>query len=115
MEKRPNLDVMSLYRAVGVDEFYSIMQTGHFSLNPDNAVNVKYFGVDYEETLAFASKIQFMDIVAVVEVGVLRDILLRIGDFTQVDTFLFKKGTVIIQAENLDEFNGAIKYIVQKY
>jgi len=45
----------------------------------------------------------------------MRYTLLRIGDFTQVDAFLFKKGTVIIHAENLDEFNGAVKYVLQRY
>ena len=95
--------VISLYRAVCAEEFYSIMQTREFSLPPDKSTTVKYFGVDYDETLLFANKIQFVDIVAVIEVAISHDILIDIADFTHVDTFLFKHGTVIIQSENLSD------------
>ena len=103
--------VVRLFRAVSADEFYSIMESKQFSLPPDMSTKVKYFGVDYNETVEFANKIQLIDIVAVVEVGVSNEILIQIGDFTHVDVFLFKKGTVIIQAKDLCVFNNAIKYI----
>jgi hypothetical protein len=107
--------LVSLFRAVNADEFYSIVQSKQFSLPPNKSTNVKYFGVDYDETVKFANLIQFIDIVAVVEVGVPHNILLKIGDFTHVDTFLFKKGTVIIQSEHLDEFNSNIKYVKHRF
>jgi hypothetical protein len=110
-----NNGIVRLFRAVSSDEFYSIMQSKKFALLSDKTTSVKYFGVDYNETVEFANKIQLIDIVAVVEVGVLHDTLLQIGDFTHVDTFLFKKGTVIIQEENLDDFNNAIKYIEHRF
>jgi hypothetical protein len=91
------------------------MQSKLFSLPISKVSNVKYFGVDYEETVAFANKIQLIDIVAIIEAGVLYDTLLRIGDFTHVDSFLFKKGTIIIQAEDLHEFNKAVQYIEHRY
>ena len=46
--------------------------------------------------------------------GVSHDILLQIGDFTHVDVFLFKKGTVIIQADDINDFNNAVRYIEHK-
>ena len=106
-----NNGIVRLFRAVSADEFYSIMESMRFSLPPDRSTNVKYFGVDYNETVEFANIIQFIDIVAVIEVGVSHEILLQVGDFTHVDVFLFTKGTVIIQAEDLCVFNNAIKYI----
>ena len=107
-------NIVCLFRAVGDVEFYSIMRTKQFSIHPKGA-HVKYFGLDYEETLAFANKIANIDVTAIIEVTVLRDVLERIGDFTQVDSFLFKGGTVEIQSEDLDEFNLAIQQIEQKY
>ena len=100
-----------LYRAVSSDELYSIMQLNQFTLSPMNTGNVKYFGVDLNETVAFANISNLIDLVAVFEIGILLETLLTIGDFTHVDTFIFKKGTVIIQKENLKYFNKAIKYI----
>jgi len=90
------------------------MESKRFSLPPDKSTNVKYFGVDYSETVEFADLIQFIDIVAVIEVSVSYEKLLQIGDFTHVDVFLFKKGTVIIHTEDLNDFNNAIKYIEHK-
>jgi hypothetical protein len=109
-----NNGVTRLFRAVSADEFYSVMESKQFALPPDKSTSVKYFGVDYNETVEFADKIQLIDIVAIVEVGISHEILLQIGDFTHVDAYLFKSGTVIIQSENLDEFNNIVKYIEHK-
>ena len=108
-----NEDILRLFRAVGVEEFYLIMTTNCFACHP-NGVSVKYFGVDFEETLNFADKAINIELVAVVEVGVLRDVVMNIADFTHVDRFLFKSGTVEIPAANLSEFNSAIRYIIHK-
>ena len=107
-------NVVHLFRAVGDIEFYSIMRTKQFSVKQEGA-HVKYFGLDYEETLALADKVTNIDATAIVEVAVLRDTLERIGDFTHVDSFLFRSGTVQIQEEDLDEFNRAILLIEQKF
>ena len=114
MEFNGENGIVILYRAMGAEEFYLLMQTRRFALIP-NGIGVKYFGINYEETLAFANKIVSIDIVAVIEVGILRDVLERIGDFTHVDPFLFKKGTVEIQREHLEEFNDAIQFINHRY
>ena len=76
---------------------------------------VKYFGIDFEETLAFANEMINIEIIAVIEVNVSYNTLKRIGDFTYVDPFLFKKGAVEVHHKNLDEFNSAIKYIKHKF
>ena len=113
-EAMQKTDVVCLFRAVGDVEFYSIMRTKQFSIHPKGA-HVKYFGLDYKETLAFADRVTNIDVTAIIEVAVLRDVLDRIGDFTHVDSFIFKSGTVVIQSEDLDEFNRAIQQIEQKY
>ena len=103
-----------LYRAIGADEFYSVMSTKRFALHPKR-VPVKYFGLNFEETLAFANMVINIDIVAVLEIHVDKNILDRVGDFTQVDVFLFKKGTVEIQPENMDEFNESIRTVIHRF
>jgi hypothetical protein len=75
---------ISLYRAVGADEFYSIMQTRRFSV-VEKGVQVKYFGLNFDETLAFANKVINIEIVAIVEVKISTKILTQVGDFTNVD------------------------------
>ena len=103
-----------LFRALGADEFYAVMNTKQFAIHP-KCVPVKYFGLDFDETLTFANMIINIDIVAVLEVIVDKVVLDRIGDFTSVDTFLFKKGTVEIQPENLHEFNQSISDIIHRF
>jgi hypothetical protein len=102
---------MLLYRAVGDKEFFSIMSTSKFSCLP-GGVGVKYFGKNYEETLKFADLIINRNIVAVVEVSIPCGVVRNVGDFINVDPFLFKHGTVEIWEDNLDVFNNAIHSIV---
>ena len=108
----PPFDVISIYRAVGEHELNSLIRTRKFTFW-DRSAEVKYFGLDFEETVQFAHK-AYYDYVAVIEVRVSKDALNRIGDFTCVDTFLFRHGTVEIQPENLDEFNDSIMEIKHK-
>jgi len=102
----------SLYRAVGPDEFYNVMKTGEFSVIP-NGLQAKQFGLSFEETLKFADK--YSDIGAIIEVKVPTSVLNKIGDFTQVDKFIFKNGTVTIQADKLGDFNKIIQELIHKY
>ena len=106
-------ETIKLYRAMGASEFEEVMITKQFSLLKNKA-EVKYFGFDFEETLQFANKAFNVDLVAVVEVSISETILDEIGDFTQVDPYLFKCGTVEIQPQRLDEFNRAIINIIHK-
>lgn len=102
----------SLYRAVGPDEFYDVMKTGEFNVIP-NGLQAKQFGLSFEETLKFADK--YSDIGAIIEVKVPTSVLNKIGDFTQVDKFIFKSGTVTIHADKLGEFNKIIQELIHKY
>ena len=96
-----------LYRAIGFAEFFSVMDTGLFTLRP-NGLESKYFGMDFNETLDFANKAFNIHVVAIVEAVVKKGVLNRVGDFTEVDFSVFKSGTVEIHREHLDEFNDAV-------
>ncbi|WP_334075542.1 MULTISPECIES: hypothetical protein [Paenibacillus] len=102
----------SLYRAVGPKEFYEVMETGKFNVIPEG-LQAKQFGLNFDETLKFADK--FKDIGAIIEVKVPTSQLNKLADFTEVDKFIFKNGTVTIHVDNLDEFNKIIQDISHKY
>ena len=105
-------DITEIFRAVGPDEFYKVMDTGKFDSIP-SAMQAKQFGIDLDETINFAEK--FSDISAVLEVKIPKNILDEIGDLTHVDAFNFKKGTVTIQPDKLDDFNNHIREILHVY
>ena len=101
-----------LYRAVGLEEYYSVIQTNIFTCHPSGA-EVKYFGLDSRETEKFANLIINIDVVAVFEILISNTTLNQIGDFTNVDQFLFTKGTVMIHKADLSNFNKTIISIKQ--
>jgi hypothetical protein len=107
-------DKISLYRAVSSEEFYSIIALSKFTI-PDGGVDAKYFGLNFEETLVFANDNFNNGIVAIFEVTITKKIIEDIGDFTHVDSFIFKSGTVIISAEDLEVFNNSIQELIHKY
>ena len=100
-------ETVRLYRAVGAEELVSIMETRQFALVP-GGVEVKYFGLDFKDTLEFANDSLNNYVAAIVEVEIQKSVLDKIGDFTNVDTIFFKNGTVEIQRSNLFQFNNAI-------
>ena len=102
----------SLYRAVSPDEFDEIMKTGNFSIIPDG-LQAKQFGLSFDETLRYADN--FSDYGAIVEAKVPQSVLDNIADYTPVDPFIFKSGTVTIPFDYIDEFNRAIEDISHKY
>lgn len=71
-------------------------------------VNAKYFGKSFEETLKFANTPIGRTAIAIFEITVDKKIAEKLSDNTEVDPIIFKKGTTIIFAEDLDEFNNAI-------
>ena len=107
-------DSVRIYRAVGFAEFNSIMGTGHFSLRP-NGLESKYFGLDFSETLVFANKVFNIHVAAIVEATVVKSVLDAVGDFTKVDTSVFRGGTVGIHKEHLNIFNNAVLAVKHKY
>ncbi|MEK4852805.1 hypothetical protein NST04_23340 [Paenibacillus sp. FSL H7-0756] len=100
---------ISLFRAVGPEEFYQIFKTGTFEIG-GSGFEAKQFGYTLEETLAFANK--FKDYAAIIEVKISKNALKKLGDFTSVDPFIFKSGTVTITLEKLGDFNKMIKEII---
>jgi len=74
-------------------------------------MDVKQFGLSFEETLQFANK--YSDLAATVEVEVPTDLLYKIADLTIVDGYNFKSWTITISLDNLDEFNSIITSIKQ--
>jgi hypothetical protein len=102
-------DIISVYRGVGPNEYDSVVASGKFDTVP-TGMEVKQFGLDKQDTINFAKR--YPDIAAILEVKIPKDILHKIGDFTKVDTTIFKNGTVTIQPENLDTFNKYIKEIL---
>ena len=102
--------VVTLFRAVGFTEFVNIMEIGIFTLRP-NGLESKYFGMDFNETLDFANKVFNVHVVVIVETEIEKSVLDNIGDFTKVDTSVFKSGTVEVHKENLDKLNDAIRKI----
>ena len=106
--------IIRLYRAVGFNEYISLIESETFQILK-GGVAVKYFGKNFTETLIFASKPINNGIVAIFEIGIDENDLLNIGDFINVDKFIFKSGTVEIQEEHLEEFNNAILYIKHIY
>ncbi len=104
--------LINLYRAVGAEEFYQIMETGSFRVSP-MGFDGKQFGLNFDDTLKFAEK--YKDLAAVIEVKVSKKELDRIADYTHVDPFIFKNGTLTIHLEHLEEFNKIIQAINHKY
>ena len=109
-----NGDVIHLYRAVGYSEFCNIINTKIFSLRP-NGLEAKYFGMNFNETLDFANKVFNVHVVAIIEAIVDAKTVNEIGDFTMVDTTVFKSGTVEIDKVCLEQFNNSIIEIKHIY
>ena len=96
---------ISIYRAVGPEEFYDIFENRLFRTT-DTSIYAKQFGFDFDETLVYADWAP--DAAAIIEVKIPYSVLKDIGDFTPIDTQIFKNGTVTIHGDQLDIFN---KYI----
>jgi len=88
------------------------MQSEKFNLKY-GGMESKQFGLDLDDTLKFAD--WDPNVGAIIEVKIPVDILNQIGDFTQVDPWIFKNGIVTIPIEKLDIFNSNIIYITKRY
>jgi len=109
-----NSNLIKLYRAVGYIEFCNIISTKKFSLRV-NGLEAKYFGMNFDETLDFANKVFNIHVVAIIETTIDEQLIKEIGDFTMVDTTVFKSGTVEIDKLSLDRFNDSIIEIKHVY
>jgi len=106
--------IIHLYRAVGYAEFCNLISTKKFSLRP-NGLEAKYFGMNFTETLDFANRVFNIHVVAIIEVIANKQTIKEIGDFTRVDTTVFKSGTLEIDKVHLNRFNNSIIEIKHVY
>jgi hypothetical protein len=98
-------DSVSLYRAVGPNEFYDLFDVMQFR-TVGKSLDAKQFGLDFDETLKFADWTP--NAAAIIEVQIPESILKDIGDFTPVDPHIFKNGNVTIPGNQLDTFKKHI-------
>ena len=97
-----------MYRAIGLEEYNSLRDIKKFEVEPGVSASVKYFGVSRKETEKFASLAYNVHVVSVVRVLVKKKELLEFADFTPLDEFLFKAGTVTIDEADLNKLNKSI-------
>jgi len=107
-------NITSLYRAVGKEELYSILKTRRFSMLP-GGLEVKHFGVDYNEVCIFSEMDINTHLSAVLETKVLKSILTKInGIVFDIDAYVFKSGIVVITSDKLNEFNDALVDVIHR-
>ena len=112
-DKLPKFDydkngLVCLYRAIGSEEYYSLKDSGKFDVVEGVSANVKYFGVSRKETEAFADLAYNIHAVSVVMALVKKKELKKFADFTPLDEFLFKAGTVTIHEGDLNKLNEIV-------
>nr|WP_236671932.1 pre-toxin TG domain-containing protein [Enterococcus sp. BWB1-3] len=105
----------AIYRGVGADEYYDIMETGQFRPNPNGqSLEAKQFGNNYDEVLDFSDKTMNKDISAIVEVKIPQSTYDNLNPI-QLDPGIFKSGTVTVEPGMLDDFNKSIIEINHKF
>lgn len=102
-----------IYRAVGVDEFYDIMDTGRFR-GVDGSLAAKEFGNDFNETLDFANRSINRDKVAIIKVTIPEDVYNQLNHMN-LDAPIFKSGTPVVEPNMLEYFNNSILNIKHAY
>jgi hypothetical protein len=100
--------VICLYRAIGIDEYYALRDSKRFEVAEGISADVKYFGVSRKETEAFADLAYNIHAVSIVRVLVKKEELAGFADFTHLDEFLFRAGTVTIYGADLNKLNKII-------
>jgi len=101
------------FRAVGVEEFLSLMDTKKFSTREVSS-SMKQFGLSLEETIKYADKKINKEYVSILKIT-LKVEALDLQDYeAKPDPFIFKSGTVTIQKENLEKLNDYILSIEQE-
>ena len=94
----------TLYRAVGDNEAADIRASEQFNLNP-GGMECKQFGFSYEETRKFGEAMGKHNIVSVDIPKVLLNQFCNVN----VDTTIFRSGTLTVYAEQLPFFNQLVK------
>ena len=100
------VDTVSIYRAVGYEEYHDIMKDKQFRF-AKNTLEVKEFGNYSDETLKFANHAINKDKVAIIKVTLPQETYLKL-EHLKLDNFWFKGGTPVVNADMLGEFNKNI-------
>ncbi len=99
---------VTIYRAVGVREFESLMATKQFNWGPQPTM-MKQFGFTLEEALAYANTSP--SYVAIVKVTI-DESAVALAHFSRtIDAHIFKNGVLTFGDESLAALNSAIKSI----
>lgn len=102
------INTTSIYRDVGEEEYYDIFSRNKFNMIDDGQYFlIKEFGNSSEETLAFANSPINFDKVAIVEVTIPKTIYTKLKHMN-LDPFIFKSSTPVVEYEMLDVFNSSI-------
>jgi hypothetical protein len=97
-------EFVDIYRAVGPDEYYDIMNTNMFRSGP-NSLSGKQFGNSFEEILKLTNYLQ--DTSAIIRARVPISVYNQL-DHTRVDSFILKSGSVTVQPNKLNLFNNTL-------
>ncbi|MFI5441381.1 RHS repeat domain-containing protein [Pseudomonas aeruginosa] len=102
-----------LYRAVGPEEFYSIMDSGKFSLRYEGN-EMKQFGMNLNEVLTYANtNFDYSAVVkAVVDKSALKGFEVTHG---QIDSFIFKSGVVTVKEGGMELLNRSVRSIHHEF
>ncbi|WP_255593505.1 RHS repeat-associated core domain-containing protein [Acidovorax sp. sic0104] len=107
-------ETISLYRAVGPEEFYSLINGGRFAFGP-NGATMKQFGFKLDETLKYAN--WSTDYAAIIRADIPRSALKDLSvSFGQIDAYIFRNGVVTVEGQRaLDALNRAVITIKHAY
>lgn len=102
-----------IYRAVGAEEYEDIMSTGKFR-GIEGTFAAKEFGNSFEETLNFANQSINKNKVAIIKVTIPENIYDQLHHM-ELDIYIFKSGTPVVEPDMLDVFNKNIINIEHVY
>ena len=103
-----------IYRTVDVEEYEDIMSIHKFRGIEGKTLAAKEFGNDFNETLEFANNSINKDKVAIIKVTIPQNIYEQLHHMN-LDAFIFKSGTPVVEPDMLDSFNKSIIKIEHFY
>jgi len=98
-------DFVDIYRAIGIDEYYSIRNTGIFSMGP--GCEAKYFGLNLDDTIAFSN--WATDTVSIVKTSVPMSFVKKTA--FNVDSRIFRQGSMVVDRTLIVELNKVMTKI----
>ena len=104
-----------MYRAVSPDEYDDIFASNSFRAKANGrSFQAKEFGNSFSETLEFANQPINVDKAAIVEVTIPKNMYNQLNHMN-LDNYIFKSGTPVVEPEMLNSFNKSIISIKHKF